>query len=273
MVDLFLIAAENCAALAVRLDQAKEGAADGGRLLDEFASQVVRTSCVSINMRPCVLGDLVSGRTHQNIHEWAHEQSSLCARSVDEILAEKLGEFHVRRIRFDDTFRDGRRFRYGTLNIGGAGTERYGQFCVALKTESVTADASIAYLMRDSLMTYTPTGTAVDMARLRQEVATHPHRHHLAVLKHAGDLALKSAAAWPAMVCCNDCYIEAIFLKQVDLQCVREVRVALAEYDQLFALAFSDYTQPHDDATHSLKADFLRILRAERGGHFVLQRV
>ena len=54
---------------------------------------------------------------------------------------------------------------------------------------------------------------------------------------------------------------------------IAEVRVTTAEWNRLFDLAFGDYTEHHDDATHCLKADFIRILKASRDGHFTLERV
>jgi hypothetical protein len=75
------------------------------------------------------------------------------------------------------------------------------------------------------------------------------------------------------MVCHDDRYVEAIFVKDLDLSAVAEVRVSQAEYDRLFDLAFTDYTQTHDDATHALKSDFVGILRASSEGRFTLERI
>jgi len=207
------------------------------------------------------------------MYEWAEEQALLCSRPVEEILREKLGRFFNRRINFDRTFEDGRRFRYGVLNIGGVGADHYGIFCAVLNSDFVGPDTLIAYLMRDSLTTYMPTEAKINITTLRQEVATHSHRHYLAALKHAGELATSNRSDWARMVCCDDRYSEAIFVKDVDLPSIAAVRVKEAEYTRLFALAFNEYTQHHDDATHSLKANFIRILRAEQEGHFPVERV
>lgn len=272
-VNLFQFAAENDQELHSRFDDVKNRSKDGGRLLDLFAGRVQTSGCVSINMRPSVLTELVNGRRHRNIYEWAEEQSRLSSRPTGDILREKLGANFNRRIHFDDAFEDGRGFRYGTLNIGGLGSHRYGQFCAVLRSDFVEPGVLIAYLMGDSLRTYMLTDTDVDTVRLRCEVCTHPHVQYLAALKHSAEIPASSENDWPRMVCRDDCYVEAIFLKDVELSSVDQVRIAQAEYDRLFDLAFTDYTQSHDDATHALKADFVCILRASRDGYFALERI
>lgn len=272
-MNLFQLAADNEAEFVNRFQQAKQCSQDGGQLLDDFAACVEGAARVSMNMRPCVLSNLASGRKHQNMYQWAEEQASLCSRSVEEILREKLGRFFSRRINFDDTFQDGRRFRYGVLNIGGVGAGHYGIFCAVLNSDFVAPDTLIAYLMGDSLTTYMPTETEVDITILRQEVATHSHRHYLVALKHAGEFATSNCSEWATMVCCDDRYTEAIFVKDVDVSSIAVVRMEETEHTRLFALAFDEYTQHHDDATHSLKADFVRILQAEQEGHFHVEKV
>lgn len=127
--------------------------------------------------------------------------------------------------------------------------------------------------MADSLQTYMPTEIDVDTARLQREVTTHSHVPYLAAVKHSAEIPALAESDWPGMMCRDDCYVEAVFLKDVELSSTDEVRISQAEYDRLFDLAFSDYTQSHDDATHSLKADFVCILRASHEGHLTLERI
>ena len=143
-------------------------------------------------MRPSVLTGLIAGGRHQNVYEWADEQSRLSSRPIMEILQEKLGAYFRRRIHFDDTFDQGRQFRYGALNIGGLGPYRYGQFCTVLRMEFVTPNDLTAYLMRDSLRTYMPTEIDVDTASLQCEVTTHSHVQYLAAVKHSAEIPASS---------------------------------------------------------------------------------
>ena len=273
MINLFQIAGENVARLFQRFEDAKKASKDGGTLLEGFAQCVYNTGGISINMRPCVLSDLIARRKYQNIYEWALEQSALCSRPVPDVLREKLGKYYSRRIHFDDSFENGRAFRYGLLNIGGAGADRYGQFCAVLRVDFVEGGTEVAYLKADSLGTYMRTETDLNETAIRQDVATHSHRHCLTALKHGAALGSSDPNDWPAIVCSSDDYVEAIFLKDVDLATVDEVRLRETEFRRLFDLAFSDYTQKHDDATNALKTDFVTILRADREGRFRLEKV
>ncbi len=271
-MDLFQLAKE-VGELLRRFEEAKARAKDGGSLLDIFARRVEEAACVPINMRPSVLTELIHDRKHQNIYEWAAEQSRLSSRPVEEVLMDKLGEYFIRRIHFDDAFQNGRRFRYGTLNIGGLGASRYGQFCTVLRSDFIDPEDQLAYLMSDSLRDYMLTETEVDVRRLEHESATHSHVAKLAAVKHGRELAGRPESEWPGMVCDDDGYIEAIFVKDVGLSAVVEVRVSQTEYDRLFDFAFTDYTQAHDDATHALKSDFVNILRASSEYRFTLKRM
>jgi hypothetical protein len=199
-VDLFQLARQNAAELLRRFQEAKARAKDGGRLLDGFARRVEVDACVSINVRPSVLTELIHGRKHQNIYEWAAEQSRRYSRPVEEILRNKLGKHYIRRVHFDDTFENGRRFRYGTLNIGGLGASRYGQFCAVLRSEFIETEDRLAYVMNDSLHDYMVTETEVDVSRLQHDSATHSDVPYLAGVKHARELAGKPESDWPGMV-------------------------------------------------------------------------
>ena len=93
---------------------------------------------------------------------------------------------------------------------------RYGQFCVILKAEFFEGDVLAAYLKSDSLKTYMPTETDFRETALRQEAATHQNRHHLAAVKHAAALKTATPTDWAEMVCNNDEFVEAVFVKNFD---------------------------------------------------------
>lgn len=136
-VNLFQFADQNDPKLRTQFDEMKSRSKDGGHQLEVFAARVQATGRVSINMRPSALTGLIAGGRHQNVYEWADEQSRLSSRPTIEILQEKLGAYYRRRIHFDDAFDQGRQLRYGALNIGGLGPQRYGQFCTVLRAEFV----------------------------------------------------------------------------------------------------------------------------------------
>jgi hypothetical protein len=267
LLDLFATAEGNRAALEARYSALRAGKEPGSASqLDAFADYVGRHGLVSINMRPWVLSNLLVEDAYQNMYEFASEQSAVSGRDADEVLREKLGSLYGKRLAFDGAFVDGRRFRYGALNLGGTGMTCYGQFCVVLKP-LFHAGHAMAYLVGDSLRTCLDSAGALIRAVVEQQTAPHSHRQFLAALKHANDLPSRSESDWPALVCCNSEFIEVIFLREVKTDSIGEVRIGQPEYQTLWDLAFADFARELGAGESALANDFVQILRAaERRG-------
>lgn len=270
-MNLFQIAHDNASSLEAQLEEHRQRLADGELdSFDRFAERIRIAALVSMNMRPWVLTEVVLNG-HQNIYEWATEQSVLSGRPQREILNEKLTTWFERRLRFDTAFDDGEHFRYGALNVGGVGSTRYGNFCVVLKGAFLEGLTTLAYLKNDSLRCYFTHAGLVDDMRLRAEVALHEHRHYLAALKHASALSRGSDSEWAQMVCSDSEYIEAIFIGDVSMPEIEEVRVQRTEYERLWNLAFSDFGSSRKDEERALLNDFVVILRAAGNGQLKLK--
>ena len=273
-MNLFEVADQNGPALADRFKEAKDArSSDDAAILDRFAERVIQDGLVSLNMRPWVFSTLLAKGRYQNIYEWAQEQADLSGRSVDEILHEKLGSYFSGRIAFDACFEQGRRFRYGALNIGGAGPTRYGAFCVVLASGFSQGSGPVAYLMRDSLNDYVDVNGNVDTEGIRLDAALHGSRHHLTALKHSDTVLSVAEHGWPSLVCSDSGYIEAIFLADVTRQEIDEARIPEQEYQRLRALAFDDFSRCLDEGERALVQDFVDILRAARDDTIILRRV
>jgi len=241
--------------------------------VEEFVELVERDGCVSMNMHPWVLRDVLANGKHLNIYEWAEEQANLSGRSVDEILKEKLGRYYPRRCGFADLLDDGEKFRYGCLNIGGAGAPKYGVFCVVLKSQFSGIGKSVAYLVGDSLNEYTDSSGNVDRPRLESEAAPHSSRHHLAGMKHMDQVPSIAKEQRLGMLCSDDDYIEAIFVQDVGFDDFKEVRIKEKDYKSLKKLAFDDFSTKRRRGTHALVSEFNAILRAEKNGKIDIERL
>lgn len=262
-MDLFEIARANALSLSEQFDNLKRNAepCHAVKLLS-FAKKVLDRGCISINMRPSVAAELLTDGRYLNMHQWAEEQSALCGRSVEQIMREKLGPYHDRRLAFESTFSRGQDLQYGALNIGGTGTTHFGQFCVALSQSFPPVHDDVAYLKTDSLTGYVDGSGRMSETGLRKDVAPHSHRHCLAVLKHAADIPRCGEDEWANMMCSDHSYIEAIFVAEVSREFIQEIRLAADEYTRLWNLAFSDFTRELNEGEHALVHDFVVILRA-----------
>jgi len=241
MPDLFELALANKAALVARYDGLRSQKSDAeADQLSRFAGRVEREARVSINLRQTPLVSFLTLGQHQNIYEWARTRARHSTRTPEEILQARLGPLFEARMAFDHYFTDGESFRYGALNIGGAGPTRYGEFCAVVSERFFAGLCESAYLASDSLTTYVLAGLEIDEARLRQEVAPHPDRHLLAAAKLHGHVCSSPEAAWPGLLCSDIDYVEAVFRGPLALDHLESVRMLEADYELYSDFAFED---------------------------------
>lgn len=262
MVDLFAIANTNGPLLSQKLENVKATKAAGEvALLERFADRVQQHGRVAINMRTYEFSDLLLRGRYFNIYEWSLEQAQISKRSVNAIQRERLGGYFEKRMAFDGAFVDGQKFRYGTLNLGGAGPVEWGQFCVILKAEFAERATRLAYVRGDSLNTYSDSFGNIDVSAVTRDAALHSSRHALATIKHADVVSSTPEAEWPGLLCSNSDYIEAIMGVDVTSDSVGEVRITHDEKKALWDLAFADFGRKLEPGERALTHDFATILR------------
>jgi hypothetical protein len=263
MVDLFEIATTNGPLLSQRLQDVKATKpAVEVALVERFAERVQQHSRVAINMRTFDLSDLLLRGRYYNIYEWSQEQAAISKRPVNAILRERLGVYFEKRMAFDRAFVDGEKFRYGTLNLAGAGpVEWWGPFCIILKVEFAERATCLAYVRSDSLNTYLDSSGNVDIAAVAGDAASHSSRHVLAAIKHADAVFSTPEADWPGLLCSSSDYIEAITGVDITRDSVGEVRITRDERKTLWDLAFADFGRKLEPGERALTHDFATILR------------
>ena len=239
--------AETCRANAPHLAKSFEeaiGAADTATsaTLLRFAERIYREGCVGINMRPMVLVDFLDRDDLLNIHEWAERVSARAGKPSVEVLRDKLGPFFERRMTFDRHFDRGLKFRYGALNIGGLGANRFGEYCLVFNHGRIATRCTVGWLKNDSLNYYMTDEPKVDEAKLCADCASDEQKHILATLKHASELVTRRPDDWPRMVCREDCYIEAIIEGSLRLDSLGSVRIGKLDFDLYWEYAFIEFT-------------------------------
>lgn len=266
-MNLFTIAASNGASFPERIEELRAELPEGERgALDRFTDRALRDGRVAINMRQSVLSSFLATATYQNVYDWAKARARRSTKTEDAILRERLGAFYDRRVAFDRAFEGGERFRYGALNIGGAGATSYGSFCAVIGERAPAELFDVAYLPGDSLKTYLhaacddPGRAVVDADAIQRDAAPHVNRHHLAALKHGRGVCASPEPRWPSLLSSATDYIEALFvgdLRPSDLQCVRMAR---SDHDVYFAYAFEDFRAKLGEADRVLVESFVTIL-------------
>ncbi len=216
-----------------------------------FRSAVETRGTVSINMKPWKLSAFLRRGRYLSMQQGAPVEAKERGMSVDEVLQQQ-GEHLAPRLAFEGHFENGEQFLYGALNIGGMGPPDYGIFCTVLNPDVVHA-LPCAFVPGNSLDLYARGRVAVDAAAVQKDAATPACRGILATIKHLDDLEHKNDSAWPEMLCSDQCFVEAIFVGEVNPTSVREVRMTNEELDRLIALTIQakklDGVDPTEKAT------------------------
>jgi hypothetical protein len=231
-----------------------------------FADWVKSESLISINLRLFILLDVIGGKAHQNIYEWAEEAARLGGRKAEEALRERLGRFYDRRIAFDGAFRDGRKFRYGALYAGGIGLPVYGPYCVVLKSTFRNPQSNLAYLAGESLsVCFTPTGVFDQTAAVRSSICQ-SHIHLTVAKERSSEVCRSNRDEWHNCIATPDRFFEAVFTAAVTLDAIKVVLVRKLHFDLMWDLAFANFGRKLEEAEKALVHDFIRLRRAtERG--------
>lgn len=238
-MNLFALAEANDGALAAALEarQTQLGEDHAARVT-LFCRTVSEQGSVSMNMKPWKMRAFLHRGRYLSVYELAVERAATSGKNAEDELREHQRAHYERRVLFDRSFDNGERFLYGALNIGGEGVD-YGVFCVVLD-EAATPPESTAFVPGNSLDRYVKPAAALalDDAALRCEVATRAQRHSVAALKHADEITSLEPSAWAAMLCSGERFVEAIFVGDVTLERIAELRLKQDEMRRLSDLAF-----------------------------------
>lgn len=233
--SLFAFARDNDPEYPDRLDARLAGLQPAHRTqAGAFQSAVVTRGTVSINMKPWKLSAFLRRGRYLSMQENASVEAGERGMSIDQVLQQQ-GVYLAPRLAFEGHFENGEQFLYGALNIGGIGSPYYGVFCTVLEPAVVHA-LPCAFVPGDSVSLYAMGKATVDETVVQKDAATTECRGILATIKHLDDLALKGDAAWPEMLCRDHCYVEAIFVGDINRESVREVRIAKAESKRMAKL-------------------------------------
>jgi hypothetical protein len=218
-------------------------------IFSNFVELVKDKWSFSINMKQWVLNTFLSAGKYENIYEVRREQGEELRSVSDLEISEEqalelhLGGYYNSRVAFDRTFEGGEKFKYGALNIGGPGLKRYGDYCVVLKRKQSEEYSSLAFIKEDSLNYVDEYEHHVKIERLSQDIANRECVHLLVTLKHENDIAEIPDDKWVSMLCCDECYIEAITTDDILNEHIESVRMSKKDYQRYyFDYLFRDYS-------------------------------
>jgi hypothetical protein len=262
-LDLFAIANTNATAAKEMFERlTAQISKEQDVLLRDFAAWVDAKGVLSINVGLLVAVELVNGKKHQNIYEWADEQAALSSRPRETILRERLRNFYDRRITFDSMFVDGESMRYGALNAGGVGATAYAPYCLVLSRKLQENTERLAFLPGDSLKVCFDSNGKFDPVLLEKTATPHACRGFLVARERVKEVLVSEPTQWPLLVISQDWYFEAIFIADVSVEAIDVIRVSKLEYERIWDLAFANFGRKLGDAERALVHDFVQLKRA-----------
>ena len=229
-------------------------------ILKKFAEFIKTKWTISVNMRLFILNNFLIVATYKNIYELKREDEKKLKKikksgtSVEKAIEKRLKTYYKSRIIFDHTFEDGEKFKYGALTIGGLGLQNYGECCVMVEKEKARKFILLAFIKRDSLKYID--GDQVNIRQLSQDIADRECIHFLAALKHENDIKKIPTDEWASLICCNDCYIEAITTDAILSNHIASVRLSKKYYDFFSDLLYKDFISDISDEERFLLYDF-----------------
>jgi hypothetical protein len=215
---------------------------------------------VGVNMGPAILASILEGAAYLNVQTVAALEARDRAITYEEALRGRLGRYYDDRVAFDEAFERGSEFKYGAANVGGVGSLHYGSACAILKHEGVER---IALLPGDSLRLYV-SDTGVDLASITYDVGAWDARCKVAAIKLHSEVCRRSPDTWSRLVCCDDDYIEAIFVDDVGGPELREVRFVESQDRQFRDAVYATQTGAADADTRAHAHTYTRVRRGLR---------
>jgi len=239
-MNIFDIANQNLDNLKTQYKLLKERHEDQNNLdiLSNFVKLVKNKWAFSINMGLGTLNIFLIAGRYKNVYELKKEQGGKLREvrkleiSDEQAVKGHLKGYYRSRVTFNRTVEDGEKFKYGALNIGGLGLERYGECCVVIKRKQSEEYSSLAFIKEDSLE-YVE-GDSVNIERLSQDIANRECVHALVALKHENEIGGFPFDEWASMICCDESYIEAITTDEIENGHIGSVRMSKTVYDRYF---------------------------------------
>lgn len=246
---------------------------DTGTNQEKFANFVKQDGKISINFRPQNFMEFLTTGKHLNVYELAKIKAKQSGLTTEQELKTHLKSYYQKRKGFNDTFTDEESFRYGTINTGGIGSFNYGEYCVILKSDFPEMGQNIAYVKSDSLKDYVNLAGKVNVVRLEKDLAPDSHKCRLATIKHENDIPTHPEKNWPAMLCSDKTYMEAVFVQTPVFASLDRVRISVQNVDEFESLAFKSLTTGLAD-NEKLRSDrYIEILTLLRNQNVLLEIV
>ena len=265
MLNLFTIAEEN----SPRWETTFCDLAARHAPLAEFAQWVEETARISVNCGWSTMTHLLQGDCLKNHYEIARERAARDGSPAEEHLKASLKDFYQRRVSFDRAFENGESFRYGSLNGGCVGLEKYGPLCLVMgveKQENLTASACL--LPGDSLLLCTTAEGELSEGRARDLIGAFRQRATYVSVHRVEAVSSGQRAGWLRIILNAEnresgC-VEVIFVGTITIKDLGLVRLSRSTEAAAWNAVFAAHAPDARISSKATVADLTSFLTAER---------
>lgn len=162
-----------------------------------------------------------------------HHPDRPSSLSGEEWYAKNQARYYPMRNAFEDNWADGRRAVYFALLLDGPAPPSYGEYTLVVDPSRLH-DLDLACFPGNTAERYAPSGT-LELDLCLSEISPWDLRGDLLTIKHAALLS-GDAKEWPAMVCGETEFSEAVAVGALPLSAIAEIRVKKLHYRRWQAL-------------------------------------
>jgi len=262
MIDIFKLAKGNTKYLEDRYNELKLKNHGKAKILDNFKDFVRENWTVSINFRCEGLKGFLEDGVYLNAYDLARKKAKSEKKDYEIALREHLGDNYEKRLTFDRTFKDGEKFKYCALYVGGLGATKYGRFCVVFKKDEVR-NWNLVFIKEDTL---NYVDNDVDIDRLKRDLADKESVHHLVAIKYYDQIedcpVNERETIWGSIVCHDDEYIDSITTDEIGVKHICKVKIC----HELLFKGVGAYTEDpsFDDANRGFVNDYFEVIKLLR---------
>lgn len=246
------------------------------QILDDFIDLVKNKWNLSINLRMHDLNLFFTEGEYKNKYDLEKEGKDY-GRLLKYLKNRKKRNIKGKQINnkrdiFDNSFENGRKNQYLSLNIGGLGIKKYGNFCLIIKQNQVKNYKSLIFIKEDSLNYIN--GSNVNIEKLKKEVSNKNFVHLLTVIKHKDDIFSPGfIEKCHNIICCDNNYIEAITQDKIIIGHIDCVRISRTDYNSYFKVYNTENNKNNFEAQRFRSYIFLGIIKTLEKHNIKLEKV
>lgn len=181
-----------------------------------------KTVCINVNLQS--LDYIFQSGVYKNTFQLGYDADSIRERYS----RQKLSSYYEKLMAFVEAFDMERNIKYGSLNIGGLGSNYpdfgNGLIAIILKDEFVANFQKAIYCLKRFSLNYYSNKPSFKEVLFKNDICTWNKVEYLALEKHIEDIKGKAQKEWSKLVSIDRGWLEILIFNQIVIQSFEEIR-------------------------------------------------